>query len=257
MCPARSSTPPSRARSGKMCPGRVSCSGRVEGSTSSRIVCALSCAEAPVVTPSRASTVTVEALGERGGIAAGHQRDRQIVEAFARHRDADQAARLPRHERDQLGADELRRGRRGRPRSRVPSSSAMMTGRPLRNSSIASGTETISPSCSCWLPPVEVMAAPRSASDSSLSRAGLRAPAPSHRSWSQSTWPLNSGGLLADPGRRFRHRLGDLELQWIAEVATGVEVAGRLQAAHRREHVAGDAGAVELQIARQLLVEAV
>ena len=45
-----------------MCPGRVSCSGLVEGSTSRLIVCALSCAEAPVVTPSRASTVTVKPL---------------------------------------------------------------------------------------------------------------------------------------------------------------------------------------------------
>ena len=53
--PARTSTPPSRARSGNMCPGRARSAGRHAGSTACRIVRVRSAAEIPVVTPSRAS----------------------------------------------------------------------------------------------------------------------------------------------------------------------------------------------------------
>ena len=45
-------------------PGQVA-PGSVAGSASSRIVCARSAAEMPVVTPSRASTVTVYAVPRR------------------------------------------------------------------------------------------------------------------------------------------------------------------------------------------------
>ena len=57
--PARRSTPPGTARSGKTWPGRVSSKGSVAESASTRIVWARSAAEMPVETPSRASTETV------------------------------------------------------------------------------------------------------------------------------------------------------------------------------------------------------
>ena len=62
VCPARRSTPPGIARSGRMWPGRVRSSAVVRGSTRVRIVTARSGAEVPVVTPRRASTVTVKAV---------------------------------------------------------------------------------------------------------------------------------------------------------------------------------------------------
>ena len=62
MWPARRSTPPSTARSGKMWPGRVSSYGSVAESTSTRMVRARSAAEMPVLMPSRASTETEYAV---------------------------------------------------------------------------------------------------------------------------------------------------------------------------------------------------
>ena len=60
--PGRTSTPPSRARSGRTCPGRRRSPGSVRESASSRAVCARSLAEMPVVMPSRASTLTANAV---------------------------------------------------------------------------------------------------------------------------------------------------------------------------------------------------
>ena len=62
VCPARTSTPPGFARSGKMCPGRVRSSGVEVGSASTRMVRARSAAEIPVVTPVAASTLIVKAV---------------------------------------------------------------------------------------------------------------------------------------------------------------------------------------------------
>ena len=62
VCPGRRSTPPSRARSGSTWPGRTRSPGPAAGSASSRMVCARSAAEIPVVTPTLASTVTVNAV---------------------------------------------------------------------------------------------------------------------------------------------------------------------------------------------------
>ena len=59
VCPGRRSTPPSLARSGTTCPGRARSAEVVDSSASSRMVCARSVAEMPVLMPSRASTVTV------------------------------------------------------------------------------------------------------------------------------------------------------------------------------------------------------
>ena len=60
--PARRRTPPGIARSGKMWPGLVRSSGRAAGSTRVRTVTARSNADVPVVTPRRASTLTVKAV---------------------------------------------------------------------------------------------------------------------------------------------------------------------------------------------------
>ena len=60
--PGRSSTPPSRARSGRRCPGRTRSWAVDDGSASSCSVRARSAALMPVLTPSRASTETVYAV---------------------------------------------------------------------------------------------------------------------------------------------------------------------------------------------------
>src|SRR2546428_595867 len=62
VCPARTSTPPLRARSGKTCPGRTTSSGFASGSIAARMVVARSCALIPVVTPLAASMLTVKAV---------------------------------------------------------------------------------------------------------------------------------------------------------------------------------------------------
>ena len=62
VCPARRSTPPSRARRGKMWPGRTRSGLRVVGNRWPCTVWARSAAEMPVVTPSRASIETVKAV---------------------------------------------------------------------------------------------------------------------------------------------------------------------------------------------------
>src|SRR5581483_8753934 len=65
--PARTSTPPPCAISGKMCPGWTMSSGFAFGATAACTVRARSCAEMPVVTPLAASIETVNAVpsGER------------------------------------------------------------------------------------------------------------------------------------------------------------------------------------------------
>ena len=62
VCPARFSTPPSRARNGKMCPGRANAECEMFGSASPRNVAARSAAEIPVVVPSSRSTEMVKAV---------------------------------------------------------------------------------------------------------------------------------------------------------------------------------------------------
>ena len=60
--PARCSTPPARARSGNTWPGCTTSFGPFVGSIATWIVCERSAAEMPVVTPSRASIETVNAV---------------------------------------------------------------------------------------------------------------------------------------------------------------------------------------------------
>ncbi len=63
--PVRTSTPPSRAISGKTWPGVTMSSGPLLGSMAAATVRARSGAEMPVVTPSRASIETVKAVWSR------------------------------------------------------------------------------------------------------------------------------------------------------------------------------------------------
>ena len=98
--PARLSTPPSRARSGKTCPGRLKAAPSSRASASPRMVAARSAAEIPVVVPEARSTV-----GERGplllGVAvADHQRQVQRVAALAGQRHAHDARGVAHHEGD-------------------------------------------------------------------------------------------------------------------------------------------------------------
>ena len=60
--PARTSVPPSRAISGKMWPGVTMSSRPLSGLIATAMVRARSCAEMPVVTPSRASIEMVNAV---------------------------------------------------------------------------------------------------------------------------------------------------------------------------------------------------
>src|SRR4051812_3274756 len=62
VCPARTRTPPLRARSGKMWPGRTTSSGFASSAIAARMVVARSCALIPVVTPLAASMLTVKAV---------------------------------------------------------------------------------------------------------------------------------------------------------------------------------------------------
>ena len=63
--PARTSTPPSRARSGKTWPGVAMSAAPLVGSMATETVRARSWAEMPVVTPSRASIDSVKAVSWR------------------------------------------------------------------------------------------------------------------------------------------------------------------------------------------------
>ncbi len=65
VCPARTSTPPSRARKGKTWPGRARSVGLLSGFMATRMVWARSAAEIPVVTPSAASMDSVNAVPRR------------------------------------------------------------------------------------------------------------------------------------------------------------------------------------------------
>ncbi len=111
VCPARTRTPPSRARSGNTCPGRARSRGRALGSIAVRMVCARSAAEIPVETPSS----RVDRFAERGAetrcVHGRDQRQVQRVAALRCQRQADQAAAMGRHEVDGFGRDGL--GRNG------------------------------------------------------------------------------------------------------------------------------------------------
>ena len=137
--PARTSTPPSRARSGKMWPGRVRSIGLLFGSARTAIVRARSPAEMPVVTPSRASTLTVNAVPRgavlRAAIIGRSKRSRSspVIGTQISPR-AWVAMRLT------MSASQNSAAIAMSPSFSRSSSSTMISGRPWRNSSIASST---------------------------------------------------------------------------------------------------------------------
>ncbi len=75
--PARTSTPPSLATSGNTWPGETMSSTPLVGSTATAMVWARSCAEMPVVTPSRASIETVKAVPWPDWLSVSHRRQAQ------------------------------------------------------------------------------------------------------------------------------------------------------------------------------------
>ena len=103
--PARISTPPSTACSGKMWPGCTRSSALAFLATAACTVRARSAAEMPVVTPSAASIETVKAVPILVAVARHHGRQAQALAALAGERQADQAAAEARHEVDGFGRD--------------------------------------------------------------------------------------------------------------------------------------------------------
>ncbi len=91
--PARTSVPPSRATSGKTWPGVTMSSRPRSGLMATATVRARSAAEMPVVTPSRASMRDGEGGRVAGAVGLRHQRQAELFDPLARHRQADQAAR--------------------------------------------------------------------------------------------------------------------------------------------------------------------
>ena len=109
--PARTSTPPCRARNGKTWPGRARSAGRVPESMAARIVVARSEALIPVVVPRRASMDSVEGRAVIGRVDRSHQRKGKLVAALLGQRQADQAAAVLGHEVDGFGRYFFRRHR--------------------------------------------------------------------------------------------------------------------------------------------------
>ncbi len=72
-----------------------------------RMVWARSAAEMPVVTPSRASMVSVKAVPKREEFCCGHGKEAKMVGAFLGQGEADQAAAVTGHEVDGFRGDEL------------------------------------------------------------------------------------------------------------------------------------------------------
>ena len=89
MCPARISTPPSRATSGKTWPGETMSAAPLVGSMAVAMVRARSCAEMPV----EIAFARLDRLREGGALAralrAHHELELQVVGARLRQREAD------------------------------------------------------------------------------------------------------------------------------------------------------------------------
>ncbi len=103
--PARISTPPSCACSGKMWPGWTRSSACASRATAACTVRARSAAEMPVRDAGGGLDRDREGGAVLGAVAQRHRRQAQALAAFARQGQADQAAAEPRHEVDRLGRD--------------------------------------------------------------------------------------------------------------------------------------------------------
>ena len=89
--PERISTPPSRATSGKMWPGRTKSDAPTLPLARLRTVSVRSSAEMPVVVPCLKSTLTVKAVVCGGIVVGHHRREVEPPGLLARHRRADDA----------------------------------------------------------------------------------------------------------------------------------------------------------------------
>ncbi len=88
--PARTRTPPLRARSGKTWPGRARSWALELGLIATWMVWARSAAEMPVVTPSRASMGLGEGSAEARGVVLGHGTKAHVVGALLGEGEADE-----------------------------------------------------------------------------------------------------------------------------------------------------------------------
>ena len=87
VCPMRSRTPPGFARNGNTCPGCTRSCGVESGWIATWIVRLRSAAEMPVVTPSRASTLTVNAVPSGASLwSVIGRRPRWSARSSVRHR---------------------------------------------------------------------------------------------------------------------------------------------------------------------------
>ncbi len=109
VCPVRTRTPPLRARSGNTWPGVTRSSGLASGLAATRMVWARSAALMPVVTPRRASMLTVNAVPRAGPLASGglHHRQLEAFDLLLVEGHADEAPPVRGHEVDGLGRHEL------------------------------------------------------------------------------------------------------------------------------------------------------
>ncbi len=82
--PARTSTPPFRALSGNMWPGRARSAGRVAGSIAVSTVAARSLADMPVLVTPLASIETQKAVSNRAVFCGDHLRKVELAPAAPR-----------------------------------------------------------------------------------------------------------------------------------------------------------------------------
>ncbi len=108
MWPARISVPPSRAMSGKTCPGETMSEAPLVGSMAVAMVRARSCAEMPVEMPSLRFDRLREGRAVARGVGAHHELETQLVGARLRQRQADETAAMLGHEVDGVGRRHLR-----------------------------------------------------------------------------------------------------------------------------------------------------
>ena len=95
VCPVRSSTPPGLALSGKTWPGWTRSRGAGAGVDRDLRSCGRGRRrEMPVVTPSRASTETVNAVSNGDSFLAAIRSRPELLAALGRQREADQPAPL-------------------------------------------------------------------------------------------------------------------------------------------------------------------
>ncbi len=121
-------------------PGRARSAGFVSGSIAASTVAARSAAEMPVP-PRFASIGHAERGAERRRVRVDRERNLELVEPLAGHRQANLAAAVLRHEVDRLPASPSPRRSSGRPRSPDPRRRTTMIIRPARIAATASSMD--------------------------------------------------------------------------------------------------------------------